>query len=404
MNRILVIHRGSLGDFLLLLPTLHALKDRLAGVRVEILGRLEIAGLACPGVADSIASVERAEFVPIFEQDVGLSEARTSYFSSFDAVLAYVLDPNRTLERNLLRLGIGNVIVRPPFPPAATRIHVSEYLLDTIAPLFRDADKRQPMEKRPPRFLAFNEDEMRWAESFLRLKSPRSLFAKEGIERPARSMKRPSRDSVSANLFAGATRKESEKIVRTNSHLQNPTPTRQLRDSPTEGMLPEGGPVIAIHPGSGNEKKCWPVERYEALARRVLGDINCSLLLVLGPADERLTERTTNLGRELNATIAQSLSLRRLAAVLSKCAAYVGNDSGISHMAAAAGTPTLAIFGPTDSTVWAPKGENAWIVRSDIECSPCEREKMRQCVERKCLTAIDVNEVTEAVKRLLRTP
>ena len=69
MKRILVIHRGSLGDFLLLLPSLTVLRRRFAAARIEILGRAEISSLACPGIADSTASVERAAYPEGFRGD-----------------------------------------------------------------------------------------------------------------------------------------------------------------------------------------------------------------------------------------------------------------------------------------------------------------------------------------------
>ncbi len=392
MKRILIIHRGSLGDFLLLLPALNALRRQFPQAHIEILGRPEILSLVFPGPVNAIDSVERAELLPLFEQAIGLSKEVSKHLSSFDAALACVSDPERILQRNLSHLGIKNVIVRPPFPPAGERVTVSQYLLDVIRLLVHDVTEQQPAVKSPLPFLTFNEDELRWAESFLRPQSPPPPFAKGGI-----------------------------------------------RD------------VIAIHPGSGSEKKCWPKERFEALARRlsddsrrskvqsprsdgtvegqvfgsakcnvqsptsnvkrprsnealerrVSEDANCSLLLILGPADERLVGRVAKLSRELDAVIAQNLPLRHLAAALSRCAVYVGNDSGVTHLAAATGIPTLAIFGPTDPEVWAPQGDNVKIIRGDADCSPCARDTMSQCANVRCLTSISAEGMTEAVRRLI---
>jgi ADP-heptose:LPS heptosyltransferase len=121
-------------------------------------------------------------------------------------------------------------------------------------------------------------------------------------------------------------------------------------------------------------------------------------VLILGPADERLVRRMMTLAKKIGAVTAHNLRLRLLAAVLSKCGAYVGNDSGVTHLATATGIPTLAIFGPTDPAVWAPLGRNVKVVSSTADCSPCAREAMHRCRERACLEEIEVEAVVRAVE------
>ena len=111
------------------------------------------------------------------------------------------------------------------------------------------------------------------------------------------------------------------------------------------------GRFVAIHPGSGGRRKMWPAERFEALAQRLDGPV----VWLLGPAEaEQPALRDI---RARVATVVEQPSLTALAGILASCRTYVGNDSGVSHLAAALGTPTVAIFGPTDPVVWGPRGE-----------------------------------------------
>lgn len=123
--------------------------------------------------------------------------------------------------------------------------------------------------------------------------------------------------------------------------------------------------LIAIHPGSGSEKKNWPLKRFIALASTLLQPRGQrKLLLVGGEADE---ERVTQLARALpndGVEMARNLPLPELARVLQKCGLFIGHDSGVSHLAAAVGTPSLLLFGPTDPAIWAPVNENVRVLRA----------------------------------------
>jgi heptosyltransferase-3 len=125
------------------------------------------------------------------------------------------------------------------------------------------------------------------------------------------------------------------------------SPSERLAVRATLERLPAG--FLALHPGSGALRKNWPAARFAGLARRYARG---SWLLSLGPADEPLAALT----REPNAVTTQDLPPRSLAALLAEAGVYVGNDSGVTHLAAACGVPTLALFGPTDPGTWAPPG------------------------------------------------
>ena len=113
---------------------------------------------------------------------------------------------------------------------------------------------------------------------------------------------------------------------------------------------------IAIHPGSGSTTKNWPNEKWQAISTALSGR---ELLLIGGEADERQLAAL----RTHNARTAFNLPLPHLAAVLERCAAFIGHDSGISHIAAAAGTPSVLLFGPTSPEVWAPANPRVQVIR-----------------------------------------
>ncbi len=106
--------------------------------------------------------------------------------------------------------------------------------------------------------------------------------------------------------------------------------------------------AVAIHPFSGSKKKNWSLTRYQALAA-IIGMERVEWLA--GPEEEL-------------AGASRFEDLARLAEWLSGARLYIGNDSGITHLAAAIGVPTLALFGPTDPMKWGPAGPNVTIVRS----------------------------------------
>ena len=127
----------------------------------------------------------------------------------------------------------------------------------------------------------------------------------------------------------------------------------------TVGVSPQQR-LAVIHPGAGGEDKCWPIERFVALARRLerpdCFDPPLAVLLVLGPVEcERWAEDALqSLGREF--PVLTRPSLETLSAVLAAASLFVGNDSGVSHLAGAVGAPTVPLFGPTRAEHFSPQG------------------------------------------------
>ncbi len=129
-------------------------------------------------------------------------------------------------------------------------------------------------------------------------------------------------------------------------------------------------PFIALHPGAGSKSKRWPLARFIRLAQRLVAQQN-KLVIIEGPAESGFAAQ---IARELPAGAAmkaESLSLDILAAVMARSKVFVGNDSGIAHLAAALGIRCVVIFGPTLPRHWAPLGPNVRVLRNCGGCEGC---------------------------------
>lgn len=127
---------------------------------------------------------------------------------------------------------------------------------------------------------------------------------------------------------------------------------------PDEVNRREGKPVIAIHPGSGSLKKNWPVERWIESGLILAADgVPRRLALITGEAEHErgITSKVAAGWSGMDFLHWDMLPLGELAARLASVAAFIGHDSGISHLAAACGAPSLLFFGPTDPETWAPR-------------------------------------------------
>jgi len=122
-------------------------------------------------------------------------------------------------------------------------------------------------------------------------------------------------------------------------------------------------PVIAMHPGSGSDTKNWPVKNWQALGEWIFSlQPGHTVLLVGGEADRATLSMLSGAWKERQVYYAEDMPLPHLAALLERCRLFIGHDSGISHIAAATGVPSLLMFGPTDPEVWAPANKQVkWL-------------------------------------------
>ena len=283
--RILVIRGGAIGDFVMTLPAVGALRERWPDAHIEILGYPHIIELARGRhYADAIRSIEAKPMAGFFVPNGILDPTLMEYFGSFNVVISYIFDPDEILSDNIRRCGVKQYIRASPRPK---ELPAAQHYCEPLESLAIYVNAPQPR-------LYPNDDDRAAAGKFL---------AKLGRER-----------------------------------------------------------IAGIHPGSGSEKKNWPVEKFAALARWVVDELAMQLLVVQGEADERVVAAFLELLEDRPVTLAKGLRVPELAAVVQRCALFVGNDSGITHIAAAVETPTVAVFGPVSSPVWQPVGERVRVV------------------------------------------
>lgn len=165
-------------------------------------------------------------------------------------------------------------------------------------------------------------------------------------------------------------------------------------------------PFVGVHAGGGREIKQWPPERFGEVAARLARDRNATIVLTGSAADRPLVDAALRaLAGVRVIDLSGDLDLPALAAVLEQFDVYITGDTGPMHLAAAVGTPVVAIFGPSDPVRYAPPEDRHRIVRIDLPCSPCNRIRLppTRCVGHTpdCLVGIDVDRVYDAAVSVL---
>ena len=155
---------------------------------------------------------------------------------------------------------------------------------------------------------------------------------------------------------------------------------------------------IIIHPGSGSRKKCWPISNFVKIAS-LLKAGGKQPEFILGPAEYDLHDILMQ-SKKLNANVHKIEKLTELAGLLKTGGGFIGNDSGVSHLAAFIGLPTIAVFGPSDDKTWRPMGRAVKVLRSDLECSPCFETGTVGCEEIDCFSRITPEDVLTAFYEL----
>ena len=141
---------------------------------------------------------------------------------------------------------------------------------------------------------------------------------------------------------------------------------------------------LAVHPGSGSERKNWPEPHWAALLERLIHETDARLLLVGGEAEGDRLERLASRLPSERVDLAVRVPLTELAQRLTSCRAFAGHDSGITHLAGALGVPGLVLWGETVREVWAPR-------------NPC----MNILVSKDGLAGLQTTEVFASLKMLL---
>ena len=290
--KILVIRGGAIGDFILTLPAIAALRRQFPQAHLEVLGYPHIAQLAVAGgLADRVQPIEARGLAGFFARGGTLEQDLMDYFSEFDLVISYLYDPDEIFKTNVIRCLVKQFIVGPHRPDETKRLHATQVYL-------------KPLE----RLAIFDADPV-----------PRLFFNHQD-------------DSGRADL-------------------------------PVSPDARQRIPTIVFHPGSGSEKKNWPETKWAGLIQQIAATTNWNLLLVGGEAEGERLQRLAVAMPSARCSIAQSLPLAELAQRIQSGAAFVGHDSGITHLAAAVGLPCVVLWADTLEEIWRPQGERLMVLR-----------------------------------------
>ncbi len=278
-GKILVIRGGAIGDFILTLPVIAALRQQFPQAHLEVLGYPHIVQLAeAGGLVNRVQPIEARGLASFFARDGELPEDLRDYFSEFNIIVSYLYDPDEIFQTNVKRCTPGQFIVGPHRPDETDRTHATEVFL-------------KPLERL-------------------------AIFGADTVPRLA----------------------------------------LDLRPSTLDRLL-------ALHPGSGSERKNWPEEKWAGLIEHLLATTDANLLLVGGEAEGERLQRLAAALTPTRCVVAKSLPLAELARWLKSCVGFVGHDSGITHLAAAVGLPCVVLWAHTVEEIWRPQGERVQIIR-----------------------------------------
>jgi heptosyltransferase-3 len=284
--RFLFLRGGAIGDFLVTLPVLRALRDRWPGAHIELVGYPHIARLALlGGLVDHVASLDAAGIARFFSLRPQFPDEQKAYVRSFELVFLYLHDPGEVVRENLQLAGATQVIYGSPIVRGG---HAVDHLLKPLETLAIYEQGAAPA--------------LAW---------PEALRAE------------------------GRARLEQWGL---------------------------GGRVLAIHPGSGSRAKNWPAAQFAALAKRAAAE-GLRPFFLIGEAEAELGVARALVDAAPGVPHVVGLELEEAASVLSASERYVGNDSGITHLASALGLPVVALFGPSDPASWGPRGARVRVLR-----------------------------------------
>lgn len=178
-----------------------------------------------------------------------------------------------------------------------------------------------------------------------------------------------------------------------------PEEERRAADLLTRQGIDGKKPLALLQPGARYWFKAWPWERFAALADR-LAEAHGYQVLIGGSRQEfDLAERICGTAASRPINLAGQTDMRIYAAVLKRASLFVGNDSGAMHVAAAVGTPLVALFGPSDPKEWGPRGGAAAVLYKGLDCRICFHPTCERG-EENCMKLIGLEEVLSAISRL----
>ena len=158
--------------------------------------------------------------------------------------------------------------------------------------------------------------------------------------------------------------------------------------------------LIILQPGARYWFKAWPAEQFAELADRLTSEYDCQVLIGGSKDEEALAQRVHEAATSRPVSIAGRTTLKQFAAIAKRASLFVGNDSGAMHIAAAVGTPMVALFGPSNPDEWGPHGGQAQVLYKGLDCRACFHPTCERG-EQNCMRQLSVEAVYVASAQLL---
>jgi ADP-heptose:LPS heptosyltransferase len=189
-------------------------------------------------------------------------------------------------------------------------------------------------------------------------------------------------------------------VEMTAPFLQVPAAAKIGAEALLSGLA--AGSFVTIFPGASIPERRWGTEKFKAVAERLHAK-DISVVVVGGKVDEIDGGRIVGGNYGLN--LAGKTSLAETAAIIEKSSVLISGDSGILHIGVGLCKPTVSLFGPGIAKKWAPRGERHMVINKNLPCSPCTKFGYTpKCpIHAKCMADITVDEVVEAVMRLMES-
>jgi len=159
--------------------------------------------------------------------------------------------------------------------------------------------------------------------------------------------------------------------------------------------------LLGLGPGAifGNAKR-WPAERFAKIGDRAADMWKAKVIIMGSRKEKEIGTSMTLLMRNKPVDFCGKTSLGEAMGIIGRCSLFVTNDSGLMHVAAALGVPTLAIFGSTDHVATGPRGAKTRLIKHDIDCSPCLKPECP--TDFKCMLSIEVEEVWNEMEKFYK--
>ncbi len=159
--------------------------------------------------------------------------------------------------------------------------------------------------------------------------------------------------------------------------------------------------IVGLGPGAAyGEAKRWPPEHFARIGDWVVERWGGCVFIFGSVKESRICRRVSQAMRNSAVNLCGQTSLREAMALIERCGMFVSNDSGLMHVAAALGVPTVAIFGSTDPAATGPRGPRSRVVRRAVDCAPCLQRECER--DYQCLRGIQPSEVWEHMENLER--